>query len=57
MITLKVLGGILGWILIILGGIYLVRKTRGGAEMLNSIKNFGTQVKNSFFEGYAEAVN
>ncbi|MBF0299458.1 MAG: hypothetical protein HQK51_12105 [Oligoflexia bacterium] len=57
MFSLKIVGGVVCGILVVAGGIYLARKTKYGSEIFNSVKNLGGQIKNSFNEGYSEAVN
>lgn len=57
MFSLKIAGGVVCGILVVAGGIYLARKTKYGSEVINTIKNLGSQIKDSFNEGYTEAVN
>ncbi|MBF0360256.1 MAG: hypothetical protein HQK49_04555 [Oligoflexia bacterium] len=57
MVALKIAGGVLGGILIVAGGVYLIRKTECGREIIDSMKNIGSQIKNSFKDGYSEAMN
>jgi len=52
MASLKIVGGVL----ILAGGIYVVYKTKWFQKMGEGLSNTGSKIKESFIEGYAEVV-